>query len=47
METTYGLHGADCPLIGARTTWEIGENNNRTNKRTEYFLLAIEKSEEQ
>jgi hypothetical protein len=47
METTYGLHGADYPLIGARTTWDIGEKDKRMNQRTEYFLFAIEKVEDQ
>lgn len=45
METAYGIDGADYPLIGARTTWDIGEDNERKNKRTEYFLFAIEKPE--
>lgn len=45
METVYGIAGADYPLIGARTTWDIGDNNERKNKRTEYFLFAVEKPE--
>lgn len=43
METCYGIDGADYPLIGARTTWDIGEEGRRINSRTEHFLFAIEK----
>lgn len=43
METCYGIDGADYPLIGARTSWDIGDNNERKNIRTEHYLFAIEK----
>lgn len=45
METCYGIDGADYPLIGARTTWEIGDGGQRRNERSVYYLFAIEKGE--
>lgn len=44
METVYGLAGADFPLIGARTTWDIGEKEHeRLNQHTKYFLMIAQK----
>lgn len=39
METCYRLRGADFPLLGARTAWDIGENDKQLNKRHQYFLI--------
>lgn len=41
METTYGLDGADIPLIGARTTWTIDPAKpfERVDEKHEYFLF--------
>lgn len=43
METTYGLNGADYPLIGARTDWNIGDKNERLDVQHEYFLFISKK----
>ena len=37
------MKGADCPLFGASTTWDISRDedfgiNFRTNQQTEYWL---------
>jgi hypothetical protein len=45
MMTEYGFHGADCPIIGAETTWDIDEevSGKRSNEQTRYWLcVAIE-----
>lgn len=39
METCYRLRGADLPLLGVRTTWDIGKNDEQINKRHQYFLI--------
>ena len=48
METTYGLEGADYPLIGARTTWTIDREKpyRRMNEQHEYFLFIAMKDRE-
>lgn len=39
MATEYGLNGAGCPLLGARTTWDVGPvAHERKNEKTEYWL---------
>lgn len=39
MFTEYGFRDADCPLIGARTTWERGEKEwDRVNEDRVYWL---------
>lgn len=44
METTYGITGADFPLMGARTAWTIGEKvYERIDERHEYFLFIARK----
>lgn len=42
MMTEYGLDGADCPLIGADTRWDIDHEqpHKRINERHEYWLCA-------
>jgi hypothetical protein len=39
METVYAVAGADYPLIGARSTWDITDEGGRENKRHDYFLM--------
>lgn len=40
METCYRLRGADFPILGARTTWDIGEKEyEQLNRHTDYFLI--------
>jgi hypothetical protein len=40
MMTEYGFDGADCPLIGADTRWDIDSEkpHKRINERHEYWL---------
>ena len=38
METCYHLRGADFPLLGARTTWDIGEKPH-DKRRHQYFIF--------
>ena len=40
MMTEYGFSGADCPLIGADTRWDIDREipHKRLNERHEYWL---------
>lgn len=48
METVYGLDGADCPLMGARTSWKINPEKpcERIDEQHEYFLfLAMQEDE--
>lgn len=45
MMTEYGFKGADCPLIGARTTWDYShsDESSRNNESTEYwFCLPLD-----
>jgi len=42
METTYGLKGADYPLLGARTIWDILEGRP-SSEMNEYFLIIAKK----
>lgn len=50
MKTEYGLPGADYPLMGACTTWDIVPAGNvydrRQNERTEYWLCVNMKDSE-
>jgi hypothetical protein len=48
METTYGLDGADYPLIGARTTWRVNPEkpSERIDERHAYFLFVTMKEDE-
>lgn len=47
METTYGIRGADYPLIGARTTWTIEpETGQRKDMKYEYFLFVIREKDD-
>jgi hypothetical protein len=39
METTYGFRNSDNPIIGACTTWDIGEGDTRSTEQTTYFLM--------
>ena len=39
METSFGFRGAECPLIHAKTTWDVGEfGDERKNELHEYWL---------
>lgn len=45
MDTTYGFRGADCPLMRARSTWDIDRSKpfGRRNEKHEYWLCVAEK----
>lgn len=42
MMTEYGFQGADCPLMGVDTRWNIDHDKpyNRINERHEYWLCV-------
>ncbi len=42
MMTDYGFDGADCPLIGIDTRWDIDREkpHRRLNERHEYWLCV-------
>lgn len=50
METSFGLDGADYPLMEAKTTWEINPDPNkryhRINEKHEYWLCIPLKEED-
>jgi len=48
MMTEFGFDGADCPLIGAETRWDIDTEapHKRNNERTEYWLCLPNDEEE-
>lgn len=46
METAWVLPGADQPVVGARTTWKIGEKEyERIDETHEYFLFCATNGE--
>jgi hypothetical protein len=48
METSYGLPGADLPLIGVSTRWDIdpADTAKRVNERSTFYLFAHDYREE-
>ena len=42
METSYGFDGASCPIISARTEWDIDptDETKRLNERHQFWLCA-------
>jgi hypothetical protein len=47
METTYGFARGDHPLIGARTTWPIGDDDTAGERVHSYFLMIPRKSDDE
>lgn len=45
METGYCLPGTDFPILWARTTWNIGPNDERNDERHEFWLCVGKKEE--
>jgi hypothetical protein len=45
METTWGLPGADFPLVGMRSTWNLNSEGDRHGNGEHQFWLIVAKRE--